>query len=503
MLILLQAMFGRLPTFLFDQTRWVILAEALYLLLLFFVCLRIVYDTRSVSKSLAYLLFAIFVPFVGMAFYFSFGINYRKRKIYSKKLLMNEAVKYEFQRQMKEIEKRLSVSDNEVILESRSLIRLLSNPHSANAYLLPNNDARVLNNGEEAFPMLIAELQKAKCHIHMEYYIFEDDGIGNEIKDILIEKARQGVEVRFIYDDFGSKSIRRTIVRELRAAGVKAFPFNEVKLIFLANRLNYRNHRKIVVIDGLTSFTGGINIGDRYRNVPGSRLYWRDCHVMIKGYASLALQQVFLSDWNFCSGKNLKVDQKYFPPDNALQQGGADVQVVSSGPDSDLPYILYSVLQSIKLAKDEILLTTPYYIPDDSLQESLIIAALSGVTVKLLVPRRGDSRIVNLAGQAYFEDLLRAGVQVYLYGKGFVHSKTFVVDRKFASIGTANLDLRSFDLNFENSVIIYDEPIARQLADVFDQDLRDAEPINYGRWARRSNIRKFVERLIRLVSPFM
>lgn len=486
-----------------DQAVWILLLELVYLFVIIAVCLVIVFDTESVSKTLAYLLLTIFVPVLGAVFYFSFGINYRKRKIYSKKLEADEVLVQKAEKKLKEFNRQLDNSENVSIHENRSLIHLLSNPKIGGGAVILHNEVKILENGEVFFPLLLEGLKKAKHHIHIQYYIYENDTIGNQIKDILIQKVKEGVVVRFIYDDFGSKSIRSNIAKELKNSGVFAFPFHKIKLLFLANRMNYRNHRKIVVIDGETAFTGGINVCDKYINTGDNRLYWRDTNVMIKGAAAYGLQQIFLSDWNFCSKENLGVDSVFFPKIAFSENANAAVQIVSNGPDSDLPNILYTIIQAISKAKEEILLTTPYYIPESSLQEAIIIAALSGVEVKMLVPEQGDSKLVNFATQAYFEDLLVAGVKIYLYKKGFIHAKTFVTDRKLASIGTANLDLRSFDLNFEVSAIIYDEKSATELAEMFDKDLLDSEEITYKRWVERSKGRRFVERLVRLISPFL
>lgn len=498
-----------------EQTKWVILAEVFYILLTIAVCLRIILDTRSVSKTLAYLLFVIFVPIIGMFFYFSFGINYRKRKIYRKMLLLDDHLTEKFRQKTAALLIYPSKTDNESIINNKPLIKLLNNvepddfdPESDDFNpVFHNNDVEILVNGEAFFPVLIEQLKQAKHHIHIEFYIYEDDKIGNEIKDILIQKAKEGVEVRFIYDDFGSKGIRRKFTKTLNNNGVMAYPFNKIKLILFANRINYRNHRKIVVIDGKTSFIGGINISDKYINNGGSSLYWRDTHLMIKGNATYLIQKVFLLDWNFCSHENLEIDFKYFPAgissDTPDKDKGTPVQIISSGPSSDSPYILHSIIKAISLAKEEVLLTTPYYIPDETLQETLILTARSGVDVKLLVPETGDSSIVNMASQAYFEDLLKAGVKIYLYTKGFIHAKTFVTDRKLASVGTANLDLRSFDLNFEISAIIYDEEKALKLTEFFYTDLKDARELSYSKWASRPKYKKIIERLIRLFSPFM
>ncbi len=487
----------------FEQAKWLIVAELLYLLLMIMVCIRIILDTRSVSKTLAYLLFVFFVPVVGIIFYFSFGINYRKRKMYTRKLHIDEKVKRELEKTLHEYNETIPELEHNSIQKNWKLINLVAHRKAGNTSVLPNHSIEILHNGEELFPKLLEELRKAKHHIHMEYYIYENDNIGNQIKDILIEKVRQGVEVRFIYDDFGSKSIRKNIVRELQAAGVQAHPFHKIYFLLLANRLNYRNHRKIVVIDGKTSFVGGINVSDKYINPSPTGLYWRDVHLMIKGYSSLSLQRLFLADWNFCSEENVLLDKKYFPVSIEPYQNPVYAQIVSSGPDSDLPNILYAIVQAVNSAQKEVLLTTPYYVPDTALQEALVIASLSGVDIKILVPKKGDYTAVSLVTQSFFDTLLRAGVKVYLYEKGFIHSKTIVVDGLMASVGTANLDMRSFDLNFEVSALVYDEKIAQELRASFYKDLEASIQLDPDRWRKRSNLKRFIERFVRLTSPFM
>jgi cardiolipin synthase len=487
-----------------NQTVWIILVEVVYGLLLGFACLRIVFDTRSVSKIVAYLLFAIFVPIVGIVFYFSFGVNYRKRKIYDRKLKVDEGFKKQLQGLFRDHNLEAEINTDATLAKSERLIKMLANKKLNRAFLLPDNDIKLLFNGEEKFPALFEDLRNAKHHIHIEYYIYDDDEVGNQLKDILLLKAREGVKIRFIYDDFGSRGIRKTIVRELRAAGIEAIPFNKINLLFIANRINYRNHRKIVIIDGLVAYTGGVNIADKYINGPQKELYWRDTHIRVKGPAAFAFQQVFISDWNFASGDDLAISgDDYFPIGRMQNNGDAKIQVVASGPDSDMPNILYATLQAINMAQEEVLLTTPYYIPDDYLQECLVMAALGGIKVKLLVPSEGDSKLVNTVSQSYFSELLEAGVEIYRYEKGFVHAKTFVVDGELASVGTANLDLRSFDLNFEVTAMIYDIDTAQKLRTAFYNDLKDAREIHYASWVKRSVWAKITEKILSLISPFM
>jgi cardiolipin synthase len=477
--------------------------QVLYLLLIAIICIRVIIDTRSVSKTLAYLLLIIFLPILGAVFYFSFGINYRKRKIYNKKLKISEALKERFTLQMKALENLLLDTPKPELVQFNQTYKLLNNQLLGGNWCLPNQYLRLLNNGEEKFPALLEELKKAKHHIHIEYYIVEDDEIGNQLKSILIEKVKEGVSVRFIYDDFGSSSIRKGYVKELRSYGVLAYPFHKIRLMYLANRLNYRNHRKIVVIDGTTGFVGGINIADRYINNNTIDTYWRDMHLMIKGYSSSALQQIFLNDWNFCSGEALEMTDVFFPLYKEPIALTNFTQIISSGPDTDQPNILYAVVNAINAAKHQILITTPYYIPDVTLQNALILAALSGKEVKLLVPKDGDSKLVGIASRSFFDDLLMAGVKIYQYQKGFIHSKTFIIDNTLACIGTANMDTRSFDLNFEVNAMIYDKEIAMQMSRIFENDLQDSLRLEPKRWIVRPKLQKAIEKIIRLTSPFM
>lgn len=484
--------------------NWLLIGEIVYLLLLIVVCLRIIYDTRSNTKSLAYLLFAIFVPFFGMLFYFFFGINYRSRSMYSKKLIINDETAKRLRDDIYHYSKQTFNQSDAAIQSNRELaIMILKDSMSP---LTSNNSVKLLINGENKFQELFKALEEAKNHIHLEYYIYEDDEIGKKIAAILVEKARQGVAVRFIYDDFGSRSIRRKLVPYLRENDVKAFPFFKISFIPFANRINYRNHRKIIVIDGDTAFVGGINVSDKYINndQEPERLYWRDTHLRIDGPGVQYLQYLFLCDWNFCANKKLEPDKYFFPsPRSIAEEDDIVVQIAAGGPDSESPTVLYSVLQAINLATKEILITTPYFIPGESLLDALIIASLSGVSVKLLVPGVSDSLLVNAAAHSYYSDLLKSGVEIYLYQKGFIHAKTMVTDQKIAMVGTANMDFRSFDLNFEVNAIVYDKEIAAQLTQIFYNDLQNAEKIDRATWDDRPLIRQLLQKAARLVSPLL
>lgn len=483
--------------------NWLLISEIIYISLLVFVCLRIIYDTRSNSKTLAYLLFAIFVPIIGIIFYFSFGINYRKRKIYSKKLLLDDKLRKQLQSDLLQYSQNtLNNSDNEA-LTNKGLSMLLLN--DIKSPLTPNNEVKLLINGEEKFPAVLEALKQAKEHIHIEYYIYENDKIGNQLADVLIQKAKEGLTIRFIYDDFGSRSIRKKLVPRLKASGVLAYPFNKIIFLALANRLNYRNHRKIIVIDGITAFVGGINVSDRYINKPDDkRIFWRDTHLQITGPGVHYLQYLFLCDWNFCANDQLQPSTHFFPTPSLIPiKDNKIVQIAASGPDSDMPTILYTMLEAINMANEEILITTPYFIPGESLLDALTIASLSGISVKILVPGISDSLIVNTAAQSYYGDLLNAGVQIFLYDKGFIHAKTVAIDHKIVIIGTANMDYRSFDLNFEVSAVVYDKDIANDLSKVFYDDIKSAKQINFIEWENRAWYKSLLEKIIRLISPLL
>lgn len=483
------------------QMNWIVLGSIIYVSAVIGVCLHIIYDTRSTAKALAYVLFAVFVPFFGIAIYYTVGLNYRKKRLYSKKITNDKKVLAEVRERITvESEKAWNTREPEVQKHKKLALYLLNDGLSP---LAGNNEVELLLNGENKFPEVLEALRNAKRHIHIEYYIFEDGEIGEQIKNILLQKVQEGVKVRFIYDDFGSRSIRKSYVPELIRGGVEAFPFYKITFILFANRINYRNHRKIIVIDGCTGFVGGINVSDRYVNseTHPKQLYWRDTHVKIAGPGVYYLQYLFICDWSFCSGKHLKPQPDFFC--HQPTKGKAIVQIAASGPDSEVPTLMFSLAQTISLAEKELLITTPYFIPGDSILDALHVAALSGVKVKLLVPGKSDSAFVNLAARSYYGELLKSGVEIYLYKKGFVHAKTVVSDGQLSIIGTANMDHRSFELNFEVNSMIYDDKTSKKLREAFYNDLENAKQINPITWRRRKWYKQMPEKLARLVSPLL
>ncbi|RXK86499.1 cardiolipin synthase [Filimonas effusa] len=465
--------------------------------------LMIISQNRSPSKTLAYLLLFFALPIAGIAIYYLFGENYRKKKLYKRKFVKDQAT---FERYAK----RLAVMSEELIQEhieelqgNKRLVRLILN--DTNLPLSVNNKVSLLLNGEEKFEALFNEIANAKHHIHMEYYIIENGLIANRLSDLLLKKAKEGVEIRIIYDDFGT-DLKNKYLRKLRTNGIAILPFYKILFPIVSNRHNYRDHRKMVIIDGTIGFTGGINLSDRYSNkVPSAeqKMYWRDTHLKIEGEVVKQLQYLFFINWNFCSDKEIPITQDYFPDFPALPNGGQMVQLIESGPDSERASIMMSYFAAITHSREYVYITTPYFIPNESLIIALKTAALGKVDVRLLVPGVSDSRFVNAAAQSYYTELLEAGVKIYLYQKGFVHAKTMICDNKLSMVGSANMDIRSFDLNFELNAAIYDRELHEQLKVSFFRDLEDSKEIHLEEWEQRGRLTKLGESTCRLLSSIL
>jgi cardiolipin synthase A/B len=462
--------------------------------------IRVVLETRSPSKTAAYLLLIFLFPIGGPILYFLVGVNYRKRKIYSKKLTKNETLFRQVQERI--LKNSNLVRERHVHLSSRNdeLIKLLLGESFSP---LSENKVTVLINGEQKFPVLIDALEKARNFIHIEYYIFEEDKTGSQIKDVLIRKAKEGVTVRIIFDDLGSHTLWDNFVDEFRKNGVEIYPFYRIRFVLLANRINYRDHRKVVIIDGTVGFIGGINIADRYVNGLVDDLYWRDTHIKIEGSAVLTLQYHFLSNWNFCSDQNLGLSHELFP-ESPIPYGQSDlVQIVTGGPDYPSASIMLSYFTAIMLAKKSVYITSPYFIPNESIINAIKKAAFSGKDVRILLPSKSDSAFVDAASRFYFQDLLEAGVKIYKYTKGFMHAKTMVVDDNLTIVGTANMDLRSFELNFEINAVVYSPEINRRMTEMFHHDLRTSHLILLEEWVERNKFRVFLDATARILAPLL
>lgn len=364
-----------------------------------------------------------------------------------------------------------------------------------------NNKIQVLNNGEEKFPKLLEELKNAEKSIHLDYYIITDDLIGSQIFEILCKKALEGISVKIIYDDVGS-SISRNGLNKLSAAGVQAFPYMPVLFSRLAHKANYRNHRKIVVIDNETGFVGGINIKDKYINPNKSGLYWRDTHIMIKGEAVIDLQYLFISDWYFVSGQKIDLNEVRYENKHKISSH-LPTSILGSDYGKSNQTIMEAFFGMITSAQEEILITTPYFIPDESIFNALKITSKSGVKVKLIIPEKTDIRTAFYASQTYLKELILSGVEVYFYTKGMMHSKTMIIDSLISTVGSTNMDQRSFSLNAEVNAFIHDKEIAEQLRFNFEEDLKECYKLRLIDLKNRPWYVKVLSSIARLIAPIL
>jgi cardiolipin synthase A/B len=360
---------------------------------------------------------------------------------------------------------------------------------------------KVLTNGEETFQHIIAELKRARHHIHLEYYIVRHDQIGQEIKNILIEKASQGVKVRFMYDAVGSWQLSKSYINELKNAGIETVSFGPVRLPFLNNKFNFRNHRKIIVIDGNIGFVGGLNIGDEYLGRNKEIGFWRDTHLMLRGEAVRTLQLIFLQDWYYMTNHSFLTAEYLSPQIDHESHGG--VQLIAGGPDNEWSVIKNIFFSMISAARESVWIASPYFIPDEDIFSALKVAALSGIDVRLLVPNRPDKRIVFHASRSYFPELMAAGVKVFEYERGFMHSKIIIVDGELASIGTSNMDMRSFHLNFEVNAFLFRTKSTLKLVEEYLNDLKHSKQIDLETFQQRHIGYRLLESTARLLSPLL
>jgi cardiolipin synthase A/B len=458
----------------------------------------IVLENRSPLKALSWIMVLLLLPGMGFVLYVFFGQNLRKEKIIARKGLKNHEYLLTLAKAQIARLSEGNLLENPETNKKRNLIRLLLN--TSTSLLTIGNKVSILQNGEQTFNAIFNAIKGAKHSIHLLYYIFEEDSIGNQLKELLIQKAKEGVEVRLIVDDVGSWELKQAFFDTMANAGIEAESFLKVRFPWLTSKVNYRNHRKIVVVDGLIGFMGGINIADRYLKGSDDYGIWRDTHMMVEGDAVNSLQTIFLIDWYFVKQKEL-ADPKYFPSKQPV--GDKIVQIASSGPDSDWPSIMMGIFESIASAKNYMYIATPYFMPSESVLLAIKTAALGGVDVRLLLPQKSDAVITLLSTRSYIKELLESNVRIFFYQKGFLHSKTFVCDDILTSVGSANMDFRSFEQNFEVTAFVYDEEISLQSKQTFMADLADSEEILIDEWIKRPKLEKIKESFARLFSPLL
>ena len=460
-----------------------------YCIIALLVMMKVVLNNRDTIKTLAWVLVLIFLPFFGLVLYFFFGRDTRRQKIIGNRMLG-------------QIQQRSQLYDGgnsgtEIPQEYVPLASFFEN--AASATPLTAESVEVLSSMKNFSDVLLREVNCAKEHIHLQFYIFEDDEFGRELRDALIMKARQGVEVRVIYDSVGCWNVKKNFFESMRCAGIYVESFLKVRFPLFTNKVNYRNHRKIVVIDGRVGFIGGCNIANRY--IKGTEHGdWRDTMLLLRGAAVHGLQVSFLVDWYF-SSRTLVSGKRYFPLE--MPSEGQYVQVVQSNPVGDTRTVMTGLIKSLSAARKYVYLQTPYFMPNEAFVLALKGAAMSGVDVRLMIPECSDNRVTDYASRSYFSDLLASGVKVYLYEGGMLHSKTLVSDDMLSAVGSVNLDFRSFFYNFEVSAFVYGKETATLLKNDFLEDVKRCHLLTPGEFNARPFRQRCMESVSRLLSPLM
>lgn len=465
-----------------------------YVIVIVTALVSVLLDNRQPSKTMAWILVLVFLPVIGVIFYFFFGQNTRKEK-----LISQHSIDQLTKRSMLGFVEQQGLS---VPKEHTSVVRLFSRHN----YALPfkDNSVEVFTDGYALFGSLIKDIASAKAHIHLSTYIFADDGLGRLVADMLCDKAKTGVEVRLIYDDVGCWSVDRSFFERMRDSGIDVHAFMPVHFPAFTSKVNYRNHRKLCVIDGYVGYIGGFNIARRY--LKGKRGQpWRDTHLRITGGAVMGLQRTFLVDWYFVD-RTLITSRKYYPPVNSAVQppNNCIIQIVSSSPVSSLPDIMHGYVRILTEARHYVYMETPYFLPTETVLFAMHAAVLAGVDVRLMVPKRTDTVLAQWAGRSYIEEVAGMGVRIYLYTAGFNHSKLLVCDDSLCSCGSTNIDFRSFENNFEANAFIYDETVSRRMKEVFIDDIAKCELYDVqATLASRPLIKKLWDSVIRLFAPLL
>jgi len=467
---------------------------------LIFSFIIIFFQRRNPATVWAWLLVLYFIPIAGFLLYLMLGQDFRKSRMFRAKEIEGE-IKYAIRRQEESIHKKQLRLKDPAMERYRDLI--LYNLSSAKAVITDDNDICIYTDGQEKFEALLEEMEKAVNYIHLQYYIIRNDELWEKIEEVLVRKVRSGVEVRVLFDSCGCRNMTRKVWTGLKQEGIRVAEFFPAVLGKLQLRLNYRNHRKIVVIDGRIGFLGGFNIGCEYLGQGKKFGYWRDTHIRIEGSAVTSLAVRFVLDWNYAAGENLFSCDRLFTVPVYARKGCAPVQIVSSGPDSSNPVIRDNYLRLIGKARHHIYIQTPYFIPDEAILAALKIAARSGVKVRIMVPCRPDHPLVYWVTYSYLGEMIAEGAEGYIYENGFLHAKTLTVDGEVTCMGTANMDIRSFQLNFEVNAAIYHEPVTRRMEEAFLEDIRKCTLLDSRKYGERPFTVRIKEQVSRLFSPLL
>lgn len=460
-----------------------------YLAVILFTIVIVLLDNRNPVKTMAWVLVLVFLPVVGLAFYFFFGRNTRKERLISKKGFSRLS-----KRPMAEYQAQEALGD---FTGRNQLIPFFH--RVSNALPFEGNDVQVFTDGYSMYQELFRRIAKAKHHIHLEFYIFENDAVGRLLRDLLIDKAREGVSVRLLYDDVGCWDVNPMFYDEMLCEGIEVRSFLKVRFPQFTSKVNYRNHRKLAIIDGMVGFIGGMNIALRYlKGVPWG--VWRDTHICLKGKAVYGIQTAFLTDW-FAVDRTLLTSAQYFPKMDIV--GTSVAQIVTSDPVGEWHDIMLGLVKAISCAQRYIYVETPYFLPTEQVMAAFQTAALSGVDVRLMIPKKADAFITHKGTMSYLDELMKSGVKVYFYRAGFLHSKLWVADDEWASVGSTNLDFRSFEHNFEANAFFYDEKTVCAMKEIFLEDMKKCMTLSQKIWDKRSFKNKIVESVVRLLAPLL
>lgn len=458
------------------------------------------FERRDARATWAWLVVLLFVPIIGFIVYLFFGRQLKQKNFYKLSSEERNYLKSAVDGQVKKI-KELHVFEHNSLLKKHTDL-ILMNLKSSTSLITTDNDIEIFSDGHEKFEALFRDIQAAQSEINLQYYIIQRDALGKKLRDLLTQKAKEGVKVRVLYDEIGSRKMSRAFFKELIAYGGEVEVFFPSFLKFINPRLNHRNHRKLCIIDGHIGYIGGFNIGNEYLGKVKKFGYWRDTHFRIIGEAVAHIQGRFILDWKQATHQK-HIDLEQFVYQMKPRPGKSPVQIVDSGPNSETEHIKNMYIKLIMSAQKSVYIQTPYFIPDQSFMDACKIALLSGVDVRIMIPNKPDHPFVYWATWSHVGELISYGAKVLIYENGFMHAKTIVVDDEVASVGTANIDTRSFELNFEVNAIVYDEDVAWKLRDLFLQDSELCSELTLKRYRERSAAIKFKEAISRLLSPIL
>lgn len=461
---------------------------SIYLITIIGTILVVISENRNPIRTLAWVLVLIFLPALGIVLFYFFGQNNRKIRHLSSKYIEWKGVRHS--------DLLIGEHQSNIPKQFVSLSKLLSQVNDS--LILRGSKVEIITTGPRKFEALLNDIRGARNHIHMEYFIFNNDETGRKVKEALMKKAAEGIKVRFLYDNVANIRVPAGFYNEMSKAGVEVCPFMKIRFAPFRSRVNYRNHRKVVVIDGKVGYIGGMNIGNEYALQPN----WRDTHLRIEGRGVYALQVNFFRDWYSTLERKFEDDgNSYFPSCNIFTDNL--LQIASGGPNTQWPNLLQATLSAVISSKKYLYIQTPYFLPTDSLFEALQTAALSGVDVRLMVSRKSDSSYIDPAARSYYSELLRAGLRIFEHQTQFIHAKTIVADDYLSVIGSANMDFRSFEMNFEINCYLYDTSLAIENKEIFLKDLEDCKEILLEEWDKRSWWKRVIESLMRLFAPLM